>query len=129
MVSRLVLALIQLDVTLKYLLNINLDEIFNVKYICYFQNLPELQLLDLAYNSMSYFDFDYLDQVGTLAALNVNISHNIINSLVDNSSNFGFTKDHSEKPKMNRRSLFFQMIIMSIFSLLPFQYKDLGYVE
>lgn len=48
----------------------------------------------MAYNSMSYFDFDYLDQVGTLASLRVNISHNKIHSLVDNSSNFGFTKDH-----------------------------------
>lgn len=61
-----------------------------------FQNIPELEYIDIAYNSLNYFDFDYLDQVGTLASLKVNISYNKINSLVDNSSNFGFTKDHSE---------------------------------
>lgn len=62
-----------------------------------FQNLPEVEAIDLAYNSMDYFDFDYLDQVGTLASLKVNISYNKINSLVDNSSNFGFTKDHCKE--------------------------------
>lgn len=65
--------------------------------VLFFQNLPEVEHIDLAYNSMDYFDFDYLDQVGTLASLKVNISYNKINSLVDNSSNFGFTKDHCKE--------------------------------
>lgn len=65
--------------------------------VLFFQNLPEVENIDLAYNSMDYFDFDYLDQVGTLASLRVNISYNKINSLVDNSSNFGFTKDHCKE--------------------------------
>lgn len=28
-----------------------------------FQNLPEMEKLDLAYNSLLSFDFDYFDQV------------------------------------------------------------------
>lgn len=54
--------------------------------IIFFQNLPELTELDLAYNSLREFDFDYFDQVGTLSALKVNCSHNKINELKDNST-------------------------------------------
>lgn len=91
-----------------------------------FQNLPELEHIDLAYNSMNYFDFDYLDQVGTLGSLTVNISHNLINSLVDNSSNFGFTKDHCKDHLFicitENNWLFFY------FSILSLEHQDTGYV-
>uniref|UniRef100_A0A182PNT2 LRRCT domain-containing protein n=1 Tax=Anopheles epiroticus TaxID=199890 RepID=A0A182PNT2_9DIPT len=48
-----------------------------------FQNLPELEKLDLAYNSLTTFDFMYLDQasVGSLTALEVDVSHNKIKTL------------------------------------------------
>lgn len=87
-------------------------------YICSFcsQNLPELQLLDLAYNSLPNFDFNYCDQViliflhlyklsvirnqffqvGTLSALRVNVSHNDMFELSTNQTTSGRT-DHGKK--------------------------------
>lgn len=53
-----------------------------------YQNLPELEFLDLAYNSMKSFDFTMFDQVGTLAHLKVNASHNKIRDLLLDSSSF-----------------------------------------
>ncbi|CRK93089.1 CLUMA_CG006599, isoform A [Clunio marinus] len=53
-----------------------------------FQNLPALGILDLAYNSLRSFDFDYFDQVGTLKHLLVNVSHNHIMELTDNTSSY-----------------------------------------
>lgn len=52
----------------------------------HFQNLPELELLDLAYNALQTFDFEYFDQVGTLSTLRVNVSHNSIFELTSNQS-------------------------------------------
>ncbi|XP_062700932.1 chaoptin-like isoform X2 [Aedes albopictus] len=46
-----------------------------------FQNLPELEKLDMAYNALPSFDFDYFDQVGSLASLEVDVSHNRISAL------------------------------------------------
>uniref|UniRef100_A0A182SDA4 LRRCT domain-containing protein n=1 Tax=Anopheles maculatus TaxID=74869 RepID=A0A182SDA4_9DIPT len=46
-----------------------------------FQNLPELEKLDLAYNSLAEFDFMYLDQVGSLTSLEVDVSYNKIKTL------------------------------------------------
>ncbi|KAL1381418.1 hypothetical protein pipiens_013476 [Culex pipiens pipiens] len=48
---------------------------------CGFSNLPELEKLDLAYNQLPTFDFDYFDQVGSLTSLEVDVSHNQIKSL------------------------------------------------
>lgn len=41
-----------------------------------FQNLPALEELDLAYNTINELDFAMLDQVGTLSSLRLNMSHN-----------------------------------------------------
>lgn len=43
-------------------------------------------MLDLAYNNLRNFDFDFFDQVGTLSTLSVNVSFNKISELRDNSS-------------------------------------------
>ncbi|XP_015117217.1 chaoptin [Diachasma alloeum] len=53
-----------------------------------FQNLPDLEFLDMAYNQLPEFDFEWFDQVGTLAALKVNASHNGITRLKINSSSY-----------------------------------------
>lgn len=53
-----------------------------------FQNLPDLEFLDLAYNQLPEFDFTWFDQVGTLAALKVNASHNVMTRLKIDSSNY-----------------------------------------
>ncbi|KAJ6640078.1 Chaoptin, partial [Pseudolycoriella hygida] len=55
-------------------------------------SLPELEVLDLAYNKLTNFDFDYFDQVGTLSSLRVNISHNNIVELVDNNTGYGLSR-------------------------------------
>ncbi|KAH1028507.1 hypothetical protein HUJ05_001861 [Dendroctonus ponderosae] len=49
-----------------------------------FQNLPELEHLDMSYNKIEKFDFNILDQVGTLAMFHLNVSHNVLNKLVLN---------------------------------------------
>lgn len=59
-----------------------------------FQNLPELEHLDLAYNNLRDFDFDYFDQAGTLSALKVNVSFNKISELKDNSTAFMMNREH-----------------------------------
>lgn len=46
-----------------------------------FQNLPQLENLDLSYNQLSDVQFSMFDQVGTLSAFCVNISHNKISDL------------------------------------------------
>lgn len=51
-----------------------------------FENLPELEHLDLAYNKLSSFSFSWLDQVGILSSLCLNVSHNQIDQLVLNRS-------------------------------------------
>ncbi|GAB0092364.1 chaoptin [Sergentomyia squamirostris] len=51
-------------------------------------NLPETELIDLAYNSLNSFDFEVCDQVGTLSTLTLNVSHNKINNLFDNKTFF-----------------------------------------
>lgn len=55
-------------------------------FFCPLQNLPDLTTLDLAYNNLRNFDFDFFDQVGTLSTLSVNVSFNKITELRDNSS-------------------------------------------
>ncbi|KAF4526470.1 hypothetical protein B566_EDAN015132 [Ephemera danica] len=46
-----------------------------------FQNLPDLEELDLAFNKLQNLDLAALDQVGTLASLKFNASHNNIKEL------------------------------------------------
>lgn len=58
-----------------------------------FQNLPELDYLDIAYNSLKTFDFTMFDQVGTLALLKVNASHNKIRDLVLDVSTFSMGRE------------------------------------
>jgi len=53
-----------------------------------FQNLPDLEFLDLAYNKLNEFDFASFDQVGTLSSFKVNVSHNEISRLWLNSTAF-----------------------------------------
>lgn len=53
-----------------------------------FQNLPDLEFLDLAYNNLNEFDFASFDQVGTLSSFKVNVSHNEISRLWINSTAF-----------------------------------------
>lgn len=55
-------------------------------FVIIFQNLPELRVLDLSFNKLKSFDFDYFDQIGTLSHLMVNASYNLIQELSDNSS-------------------------------------------
>jgi len=51
-----------------------------------FHNLPKLSTLNLAYNSISRMSFDWLDQVGTLSAIKLDVSHNSIGELSANRS-------------------------------------------
>lgn len=53
-----------------------------------FQNLPELEFLDLGYNNLNEFNFASFDQVGTLSSFKVNVSHNKISRLWMNSTTF-----------------------------------------
>jgi len=53
-----------------------------------FQNLPDLEFLDLAYNKLNEFDFASFDQVGTLSSFKVNVSHNEISRLWVNNTIF-----------------------------------------
>lgn len=46
-----------------------------------FQNLPQLENLDMSYNQLSDMQFSMFDQVGTLSAFCVNVSHNKISGL------------------------------------------------
>lgn len=57
-------------------------------YYLMFQNLPELEFLDLAYNNINEFDFASFDQVGTLSSFKVNVSHNEIARLWINNTIF-----------------------------------------
>lgn len=52
------------------------------------QNLPHLNFLDMAYNELRNFDFDYFDQVGTLTNLKVNVSYNSLSDLFDTTTSF-----------------------------------------
>lgn len=62
---------------------------FDIQIIFYsLQNLPELARLDLSYNYLKQFDFDFFDQVGTLTNLMVNVSHNHLSDLSDNTTSF-----------------------------------------
>lgn len=54
-----------------------------------FQNLPELENLDMSYNKLSKFEFSIFDQVGTLSMFKVNVSHNRIVNLNINVNDFG----------------------------------------
>lgn len=49
-----------------------------------FQNLPELEDLDISYNELTSFDFNMFDQVGTLSIFRVNASHNKLKELLVN---------------------------------------------
>ncbi|XP_055380900.1 chaoptin isoform X2 [Condylostylus longicornis] len=69
-----------------------------------FQNLPKLEMLDMAFNSLPNFAFDYFDQVGTLSSLSVNVSHNKIFSLMNNST-WGGRSDHGSIYHSNIKNL------------------------
>lgn len=47
-------------------INYSNGDAYYISFIGQFQNLPELQLLDLAYNSLLAFDFNMCDQVKML---------------------------------------------------------------
>jgi len=51
-----------------------------------FHNLPKLSTLNLAYNALTRMSFDWLDQVGTLSAIKLDVSHNEISQLSANRS-------------------------------------------
>lgn len=53
-----------------------------------FQNLPELEDLDMAYNKLGKFEFSVFDQVGTMSMFKVNVSHNKITELHTNINEF-----------------------------------------
>lgn len=53
-----------------------------------FHNLPKLEVLNLAYNRLAKLSFDWLDQVGTLSAIKLDLSHNLIQQLVSNQTGF-----------------------------------------
>ncbi|KZS08454.1 Chaoptin [Daphnia magna] len=49
-----------------------------------FHNLPKLETLNLGHNSLEKLSFDWLDQVGTLSAIKLDVSHNLIQQLSSN---------------------------------------------
>lgn len=60
----------------------------NLKLFFTLQNLPRLNFLDMSFNQLKTFDFDFFDQVGMLASLKVNVSHNDLWELNDNTTSF-----------------------------------------
>lgn len=46
--------------------------------------MPHLELWDLAFNELVDFQFDTLEQVGTLSNFRLNISHNRLTKLAQN---------------------------------------------
>ncbi|XP_050075895.1 chaoptin [Anopheles maculipalpis] len=74
-----------------------------------FQNLPELEKLDLAYNSLAAFDFMYLDQVGSLTSLEVDVSHNkiktlgIVENVTDPSSGHGSREQQQQQQQQQHQ--------------------------
>lgn len=64
-------------------LNLKGNKISSVSYEA-FQNLPELEDLDMSYNQLKSFDFTVFDQVGTLSIFKVNMSHNTLRDLFVN---------------------------------------------
>lgn len=67
-------------------LNLKGNKISTITYEA-FQNLPELEDLDISYNKLTSFDFSMFDQVGTLAMFHVNASHNKLKELTVNIGN------------------------------------------
>lgn len=61
-------------------LNLKGNKLFNISFEA-FQNLPELEDLDMSYNKLTTFDFNMFDQVGTLSIFRVNVSHNSLKEL------------------------------------------------
>lgn len=61
-------------------LNLKGNKLSNASFEA-FQNLPELDDLDMSYNELTSFDFNMFDQVGTLSIFRVNASHNKIKDL------------------------------------------------
>ena len=49
-----------------------------------FHNLPKLKTLNLGHNNLEKLSFDWLDQVGTLSAIKLDVSHNLIQQLSSN---------------------------------------------
>ncbi|XP_046462597.1 chaoptin-like [Daphnia pulex] len=49
-----------------------------------FHNLPKLETLNLGHNNLEKLSFDWLDQVGTLSAIKLDVSHNLIQQLSSN---------------------------------------------
>jgi hypothetical protein len=89
----------------------------------FFQNLPSLGFVDLSYNQLKSFDFDFFDLVGSMANLkgmlvilsllstqnllhpnpfpsmnyfSVNVSHNRIMELTDNTTSFLNNRDQGQ---------------------------------
>lgn len=53
-----------------------------------FHNLPKLETLNLAYNKLDKLSFDWFDQVGSLSAIKLDVSHNAIQQLLANRTDF-----------------------------------------
>lgn len=51
-----------------------------------FRNLPRLKKLDLTYNNLETLSFNWFDQVGTLSAFKLDLSHNAIQRLESSST-------------------------------------------
>lgn len=64
-------------------LNLKGNKISSIGYEA-FQNLPELEDLDMSYNKIKSFEFSMFDQVGTLSIFSVNASHNNLKDLIVN---------------------------------------------
>lgn len=64
-------------------LNLKGNKISSISYEA-FQNLPELEDLDMSYNSLNSFEYTMFDQVGTLGMFQLNVSHNFISNLAFN---------------------------------------------
>lgn len=61
-------------------LNLKGNKLSNISFEA-FQNLPELEDLDISYNEVPSFEFNMFDQVGTLSIFRVNASYNKIRDL------------------------------------------------
>ncbi|XP_028159952.1 chaoptin isoform X5 [Ostrinia furnacalis] len=65
-----------------------------------FQNIPALNELDISFNQLNTFRFSIFDQVGSAAALKVNVSHNRMVSLRDSNAHSFLYSSEFYQPKV-----------------------------
>ncbi|XP_072751646.1 chaoptin isoform X2 [Anoplolepis gracilipes] len=90
-----------------------------------FQNLPDLEFLDLAYNNLREFDFASFDQVGTLSSFKVNVSHNEILKLWNNSTTFTPTSAIGSTVQSNIKVL--DLSYNNISDIIKYYFKPVEY--